>query len=149
MLSQAYELCEEGDFSNALKMYDLALKKEPENINALIDKGVTLQNMGRIKQAIKYYDRALDINPKNLNALVNKGASLHTSKQYEDAIKYYDLALKIDKKYTIALAYKGLSLGELGNLTGAINISKKHYLLIMIMILPMSAKKWLKNYLNL
>ncbi|MBM2819168.1 MAG: hypothetical protein HW410_850, partial [Nitrosarchaeum sp.] len=30
MLSQAYDLCEDGDFSNALKLYDLALKKEPQ-----------------------------------------------------------------------------------------------------------------------
>ena len=75
MLSQAYDLCEDGNFLDALKLYDLALKQEPENINALIDKGVTLQNLGRIKQAIKFYDKALFIDPKNLNALVNKAHS--------------------------------------------------------------------------
>ncbi|WP_255458147.1 M48 family metallopeptidase [Nitrosarchaeum sp. AC2] len=57
MMSQAYEYCEDGNFSEALKLYDLALKQDPKNINVIIDKGVTLQNLGRIKQAINIMTR--------------------------------------------------------------------------------------------
>ena len=32
---------------------EITQKKEPQNINALIDKGVTLQNMGKLKQQKK------------------------------------------------------------------------------------------------
>ena len=53
MLIQALECVDDGDYSNALKLYDLVLKEEPGNTHALIDKGVTLQNMGKLKSAIQ------------------------------------------------------------------------------------------------
>ena len=71
------------------------------------------------------FDKALDISPNNIDALINKGSALHLDEKYLDAIVCYDTALKIDKKCSMALAYKGLSLGELGNLTEAINYFKK------------------------
>ena len=58
---------------DALMLYDLVLKKEPDNVGALVDKGVTLQNMGRLKLAIRSYDKALALSPDNLDALINKG----------------------------------------------------------------------------
>lgn len=63
MLQQATGLAEDGNFGDALKMYDLVLKQEPENTRALIDKGATLQNMGRNKPAINSFNRALNISP--------------------------------------------------------------------------------------
>ena len=125
MLGQAFECMEDGDIPAALKLYDLVLKKEPSNIRALVDKGATLQNIGKIKLAIKSYNKALSISPDNLDALLNKGAALHSDEQFHDAIKCYDKVLLIDKKSTMALAYKGLSLGELGNLQDAIKHFKK------------------------
>ncbi|NHI04574.1 hypothetical protein DYY67_0332 [Candidatus Nitrosotalea sp. TS] len=56
LLNEAYELCEEGEYTLALEYYDLVLYKEPHNVTALINKGVTLQNIGKVKQSIKCYD---------------------------------------------------------------------------------------------
>ena len=71
MLAQAFELCEDGDYLEALKIYDSVIKKNPKNIQAIIDKAVTLQNIGRLKQSIKLYDKALQIDPSNIDALGN------------------------------------------------------------------------------
>lgn len=125
ILSQAYEFVEDGNYSDALRLYDLILKEEPDNLSALIDKGATLQNMGKIKQAISSYDKILAISPDNLNALLNKGATLHSNQKYLQAIECYDKALKVDRRCTMALAYKGLSLGEMGKLEDAIIYFKK------------------------
>ena len=125
MLVQAFECVEDENYSAALKLYDLALKEEPDNTSVLIDKGVTLQNMGKLKLAIHSYDKALDISPHNLDALLNKGATLHTDEKYSEAIECYDSALNVDKKCAMALAYKGLSLGEMGKLSEAIKHFKK------------------------
>ena len=108
ILIEAFDCAEDGDYSESLKLYDLVLKKEPHNIGALIDKGVTLQNMGRYKLAIRSYDKALSVSPDNIDALLNKGSVLHS-----------------DQKCAMALAYKGLSLGELGQLHDAIKHFKK------------------------
>ena len=125
MLTQAFECVEDENFSDALKLYDLALKEDPDNVNILIDKGATLQNMGKLKLAIRSYNKALDISPGNIDALLNKGSTLHSDEKYLQAIECYDSALKIDKKCAMALAYKGLSLGEMGDLKEAIKHFKK------------------------
>ncbi|RZD36729.1 MAG: hypothetical protein CXT78_17090 [Thaumarchaeota archaeon] len=123
MLAEAFECVEDGNFDDALKLYDLTLKQEPDNVQALVDKGATLQNMGRFKLAINSYDKALLIAPENLDALLNKGATLHSNQKYQKAIDCYNVALKIDKKCAMALAYKGLS--EMGELEDAIKHFKK------------------------
>ena len=125
MMARAFECVESENFSDALKLYDLALKEDPDNVNVLIDKGATLQNIGKLKLAIRSYDKALEISPGNIDALLNKGSTLHSDEKYLQAIECYDSALKIDKKCAMALAYKGLSLGEMGDLKGAIKHFKK------------------------
>ena len=125
MLIQALECVEDGDYSDALKLYDLALQEEPDNARVLVDKGVTLQNMGRLKSAIRCYDKVLMRSPEHLDALLNKGATLHSDQKYLEAIECYDTVLNIDKRCTMALAYKGLSLGEMGKLHDAIKHFKK------------------------
>jgi len=138
LFSQANDCIDDENFSESLIFYDLILKKDSKNIHALIDKGTTLQNLGRIKSAIRSYDKALDISPDNIDALVNKGSAFHLDKKYSDAISCYDKALKIDKKCPMALAYKGLSLAELGQLKEAITYFKnalsidKHYALAQL-----------------
>jgi len=125
ILIQALECVEDGNYSDALKLYDLALREEPDNTSVLVDKGATLQNMGKLKLAIRSYDKVLDIAPEHLDALLNKGAALHSDQKYLEAIECYDVALKVDKKCAMALAYKGLSLGEMGKLQDAIKYFKK------------------------
>ena len=125
LLTEAFECVEDGNYTAALKLYDLVLRHDHTNIRALVDKGVTLQNMGRIKSALTSYDKALSISPDNIDAWINKGAALHSDQKYLEAIDCYDTVLGIDKKCTMALAYKGLSLGEMDNLQEAIKYFKK------------------------
>ena len=58
MLAEAYDLAQDGDCDGALSLYDAVISHEPSNVTALIDKGVTLQNMGRLRLAIRSCDRA-------------------------------------------------------------------------------------------
>ena len=120
LLIIASELCEDGKYIEALKCYDKVLHIEPNNTKAIIDKGVTLQNLELPSQAMQMYEKALNFEPENIDALINMGSALHTLGKYVDAISYYDIVLKLDEKNTLALAYKGLSLGESGNISLAI-----------------------------
>jgi len=86
-------------------------------VNALVDKGLTLSRLGG---AIAYYDKALSIDPKNVAALNSKGNTLASLGNPRGANAYYDKALAIDPKNVFALINKGLSLDNLGNYTGAI-----------------------------
>ena len=39
---------------------------------ALINKGISLDGLGRFDEEMTYYDKALSIDPNNKNALINK-----------------------------------------------------------------------------
>ena len=145
---QANNCLENEDFSESIQFYDLILKIDPKNTSALIDKGTTLQILGRIKLAIRCFDKALNISPDNVDALINKGSALHLSEKYLDAVACYDTALKIDKKCSMALAYKGLSLGELGNLSEAIDYFKKALSIDRYCTLAQISKVTAQNLLN-
>ena len=145
---EANACIEDENFSDALIFYDLILKIDSKNISALIDKGTTLQILGRIKSAISCFDKALDISPDNIDALINKGSALHLEENYLEAISCYESALKIDKKCSMALAYKGLSLGELGNLSEAITYFKKALSIDKYCTLAQISKETAQNLLN-
>ncbi len=44
LLNRAYDFCEDGEFEEAIKLYDKVLLQDSENLKAIIDKGVALQN---------------------------------------------------------------------------------------------------------
>ena len=106
MLEKAYQLSEDGDYTQALKYYKNILEIEHDNIGVIIDYGVTLQNLELYHQALLVYDRALKLQPKNTIALINKGSVLHTLEKYTNAITCYDAALRIYGNNPTALVYK-------------------------------------------
>ena len=97
MLEKAYQLSEDGNYTQALKYFYNILEIEHDNIGVIIDYGVTLQNLELYHQALEVYDRALSLQPKNTTALINKGSVFHTLEKYTDAIACYDIVLNIDK----------------------------------------------------
>jgi tetratricopeptide (TPR) repeat protein len=61
---------------DALEYYDRPLAIDPDNTNALTNKGAAVAGLGRYEEAIGYFDRVLNIDPNYIPALVNKGALL-------------------------------------------------------------------------
>ena len=123
MLGQAYQLSEDGKYAEALKYFEDILQIEHDNINTIVDYGVTLQNLELYHRALEMYDIALSLDPKNTNALINKGTVLHELKKYTDAITCYDTVLNTKENNPIVLVYKGLSIAE----TGSINLATKYF----------------------
>ena len=61
-----------------------SLKDGKISVEALIGKGIALNNFGRYEEAIVYFDNALEIEPDNLNARKNKALSLFLMESYEN-----------------------------------------------------------------
>ena len=125
MLEIASKLCEDEKYMEAVKQYDKILQIESDNIVAIIDYGVTLQNLGQYNEALAMYEMVLNIQPKNVTAIINMGSTLHTLERYSEAISCYDVVLNIEKNNPIALAYKGLCIGEIGDVKLAAKYFKK------------------------
>ena len=49
----------QGRYDEALTAYDSALRIDPDDADALFDKGETLEKMGNLLEAKKFYDRAM------------------------------------------------------------------------------------------
>ena len=60
------------DYDSAIKCYDKALSINPENTNALSNKGAALANSGDLESGMKCFNKALEINPLDVNARINR-----------------------------------------------------------------------------
>ncbi|MGB8034605.1 MAG: tetratricopeptide repeat protein [Nitrososphaeraceae archaeon] len=61
---------------NLLPSATALVKNVSPEVNALVDKGLALDDLGNYTGAIAYYDKALAIDPKNVFALTFKGLAL-------------------------------------------------------------------------
>ena len=125
MLEIANQLSEDEKYCEALKYYKNILQTNPDNVEVIIDYGVTLQNLEFYDQALETYEQALNLQPNNVTVLINKGTALHALRKYTDAITCYDIVLRIDKYNPIVLVYKGLCIAEIGNIQLATKYFKK------------------------
>jgi tetratricopeptide (TPR) repeat protein len=110
--STAYDLGR----SEALQYFDQALAIDPDNVNALVNKGLALDDLDRSEEAIQYFDRALAIDAEDTDALVDKGLALDNLGRTEEAIQYYDRALAIDPSEVDAQNNKDSALLSLSSL---------------------------------
>ena len=105
--------------------YDKALKIEPKDEEALINKGLGLDNADIHDESIESYDKELEIEPENVDALINKGRKLAGLERYEEAIECHDKALEIEPKNVRVLDWKGYALFMLKRYEEAIECHDK------------------------
>jgi tetratricopeptide (TPR) repeat protein len=102
LLTRGDRMLDQEKFWDAIYYYDKALLIDPENTQALVNKGFALDSLEKHEEALTYYDKALLIDPSDVDALNNKGYALENLGKYKDALFYYEKALEIDPGYTLA-----------------------------------------------
>lgn len=113
-LNRGNELCNSGDFEEAIKAYDHALTIDNTLVDAWNNKGMVLANMGRHDDAIESFDEALKLSPKHVYTLSNRGMVLGQQKKYDEALKCFDAAIGADAYFAGAWYNKALALQALG-----------------------------------
>ena len=86
----------------------------------LINKGSSLDQLGKREEALACYDAALKLDSKSSRAWFNKGVSLFAASRPEDAIACYQEALKLDPKSEQAWSNLGVALKSSGKIDEAI-----------------------------
>lgn len=74
-----YMACEcqmNGEFDNALRLYQKIVEKEPNNTKALQGIADVFSCMGNHEEALLWYGKALDYDPYNAEIWYNKGLAL-------------------------------------------------------------------------
>ena len=90
------EMIEESNYDQALDYTNQILKLDPDNINALNNKGGILIKLGNNSAAIDNFDTILEIDVNNTQALNNKAIALTNLENYEEALRTFYRSLVSD-----------------------------------------------------
>ncbi|HSB50594.1 MAG TPA: tetratricopeptide repeat protein [Nitrosopumilaceae archaeon] len=118
-----------GDPRDALFYFNEALKKNPDNVKAMVDKGIALAHTGDLANAKALFDQAIKQGEKegkvSYRAVLNAGIALSIYGDQSDALEYFNRVIdnadivRQDTLYA-ALVNKGVVLYELGRYEEAI-----------------------------
>jgi tetratricopeptide (TPR) repeat protein len=83
-LHQAMDMRMQGNYQDALEVYDRVLEMDPYEARAYHGKGDILDYLGRYDEAISCYDSALECDPSNAETWYNKGVTLRKAGRMEE-----------------------------------------------------------------
>ena len=117
-----YELQNKNNLS-ALEFFNVALEKDPKDVQAMVNKGIVLARQGNFEDAKSLFDKSIDITESrgqlDYRAVVNAGIVMSIYGNPNQAIEYFDRVLANEDKIrqeTLmgALINKGVTLMEQG-----------------------------------
>ena len=86
---------EQGDYQQAIRMFEDLLSQNPTMTDAYLGLGTLYQNSGNLVAAETNFARAARLEPRNFDAQVGHGEVLEALKRYSEAIVAYQRALVI------------------------------------------------------
>lgn len=84
-----------GDYTNAVKLFDRQLRLQPNNTDAMMNKGYACLQQGDFAGAVPVLTRLLDIQTTNHFALFNRALAHLQSGQFADARADYERLLEV------------------------------------------------------
>jgi tetratricopeptide (TPR) repeat protein len=131
LYSRAADLLAGEEYSQAEKVYRELVDKEPDNPNAFIGLGASLQMQDRYDAAAAVYEQALEIDPTSVEAYIGLGSANVGMGEYEAAVAAYADALALDEENPNAHWGMALSLEILGRNEAALD-----HLMQVVELLP-------------
>ena len=102
------------DARAALANFDKALEMDPNHIEAMVRKGVTLYDMDLIDEARKWFNKALKQEPCNFKAIYNRGKLNLFNGNIEEAVNDLDRATSLRPEHPGAHDFFGEALEKYG-----------------------------------
>jgi hypothetical protein len=108
MFQLAVRSHQDGNLKEAEILYKKILRKEPNNVDALLMLGSIYSHLGDFSVALKYINKALQLNPSNPFIYYNLANTYRRQGQLSEAIRYYQEALRLNPNF--ADAYYNLGI---------------------------------------
>ena len=115
----------QGKHHLALEAYDAALKIQPYDVEVLINKGSTCNDIKDYVLALDILEKAIQIRSDIPEAWSNKGIALNNLNLYQESIDAYNEAIKLAPSYYEAWSNKSAPLNKLKFYTEALNVCDK------------------------
>jgi len=113
------------ELEDAIQYFDLALRLDPNFMDAWIKRGYCFFHLGNYSQAILSYDKALAIDPTNTEAWNLKALAYYRMKNYDKAIECVDRVIDLDPNDGMAWYNKACYLSLALRVEEAIDALKK------------------------
>ncbi len=113
------------ELEDAIQYFDLAIRLDPNFIDAWIKRGYCFFHLGNYSQAILSYDKALAIDPTNTEAWNLKALAYYRMKNYDKAIECVDRVIDLDPNDGMAWYNKACYLSLALRVEEAIDALKK------------------------
>lgn len=96
-----------GDYNAARVVFDEIFKYFPNNVDALVSRGICLKCDGKYDDALNCFDKVLELNPDNFEANLHKGELLIDLGDKQDSKHYVDRAFDLYPNFPYAIYLKG------------------------------------------
>ena len=106
MFNQANQHFINGEYKQAITIYDNILEIAPENISTLKMKGITYSNLGEHDRSLKQFFKVLQYNPNDVISLTGMGVGFGNLGEYHESMKYFEKALKEKPSSAVINNYK-------------------------------------------
>jgi tetratricopeptide (TPR) repeat protein len=111
---KALSSAQRGAFDRAIADYTQALRLDPDNADAYLERGDAYANIGDPDKAIADYTAALRIDPNFAAAYVSRGLAYGDKGMHDRAIEDYTAALRIDPNLAVTYNNRGLAYYKKG-----------------------------------
>jgi stress-induced-phosphoprotein 1 len=94
--AEGNEAFKKGDYPNAMKHYNEAIKRNPENPVLYSNRAACFTKLMEFQRAVDDCDLCLKKDPKFVKAYIRKGAALQAMREFSRAQRAYEDALALD-----------------------------------------------------
>lgn len=115
----------EGNYKAAIEEYTNAVKADPQNFNAILQRAYCFNMLSDYESAIKDYTKVIEIKRDQKYAYLSRGSTKNKLKRYKEAITDFDKVLELDPNNQEAYINRGFAKKGLGDADGACEDWKK------------------------
>ncbi len=108
------------DLKQALDCFEHAVKADPLNVMACINRGMAYNDSLKFKESIADYTRAIELDPRCMTAYNRRGTIKQSVSDWTGSIADFDKAIELDSRCFKAYSNRGFSKIKLGDNDGAI-----------------------------
>lgn len=125
LYKKGIDLMANEKLDDAVRSFELAIRIDPNYVDAWIKKGYALFHLSEYPIAISSYDRALDIDINNSEAWNLKGLAYYKMKNYDQAIRSCEKAIDIDPNDAMSWYNKACYLTLVGKVNEGMDALKR------------------------
>jgi tetratricopeptide (TPR) repeat protein len=98
LLGKGQALLQLGRGKEAMRCFDEAIQKAPNDVEVWLKKGVALERQRDLDEALKCYNRALELAPQHPQVSLRKAELLSQQERFAEALECYEQVLRAEPK---------------------------------------------------